>query len=322
MSEQCLNWLLPNSEVISRSLLRFFSVLSWTTAAAFGQAVDIPVPNGSFESPPTSFVNINVDYWQKTPEPPDYDSQGGFLWSQLAGIFLNTPEGQPDHIINADGKQAIWLFAVPGIGIFQDYDSQDARQTKPSHALDVIFEPGTAYRLTAALTGGGGGMLLGVPVQLSMYYRDETGTMQTAVAATLTNGIISGPSVTNLSDFSVILPTVSATNRWAGRHMGIQILSTVDVDNQGGYWDLDHVRLTAFPPPPITLSVRPTRSGTVLSWFGLGEYRYQLERSDDLNAWDRRGAPVLGMDSNILVTNTLSAKNEFYRVTAEASPHP
>src|SRR4051794_27465521 len=52
-------------------------------------AQEIAVPNASFESPQTSFVDPRIDFWQKSPKPSWYDESGGFLWDQLAGVFLN-----------------------------------------------------------------------------------------------------------------------------------------------------------------------------------------------------------------------------------------
>src|SRR5262245_10147551 len=71
------------------------------------------VPNGSFEGPQTGYVSINIDNWQKNPKPAWYQEQGGFLWTQLTGIFKNTAPGNSDHLENCDLAQAIWLFAVP-----------------------------------------------------------------------------------------------------------------------------------------------------------------------------------------------------------------
>ena len=85
-----------------------------------GTAGTLNVPNASFESPVTSFVNINVDAWQKSPKPDWYDESGGFLLSQLFGAFKNTAAGNADHIDNCDGNQALWLFSVPEVADLQD----------------------------------------------------------------------------------------------------------------------------------------------------------------------------------------------------------
>src|SRR5580765_1095809 len=96
------------------------------------RAGSITVPNGSFESPATSFVSINIDSWQKNPKPDWYVESGGFLWSQLTGIFKNTSAGSSDHLDNCDGNQALWLFAVPEVALFQDYNSIDWSNSVPT----------------------------------------------------------------------------------------------------------------------------------------------------------------------------------------------
>ena len=71
----------------------------------------IAVPNGSFESPSTDFVDPQMNYWQESPQPFWYDADANGPWSQLVGVFLNTPVGTDDHIVNCDGAQAAYLFA-------------------------------------------------------------------------------------------------------------------------------------------------------------------------------------------------------------------
>jgi hypothetical protein len=90
-------------------------VVTLAAGASKLQATPIYVPNASFESPETTFVDVNIDLWQKPPKPWWYDESGGFLWIQLTGVFLNLPPTDPDHIDNCDGNQAAWLFAVPEV---------------------------------------------------------------------------------------------------------------------------------------------------------------------------------------------------------------
>lgn len=215
----------------------------------------INVPNNSFESPTNDFVNIVFNSWQKTPKPDWYVEGSGFYWAQLTGAFLNTATNSPTHIWNCDGKQAIWLFAVPEVGLFQDYASIGSNETVPSYAFDAIYEPGKSYQLTVGLFGGGAGgnygMLLGATLELSLYYRDANSNRVTVAATTVTNSAELFPSNTNFVDFTVTVPTVRASDPWAGQHIGIQLLSTVPPELQGGYWDLDNVRLTSTLAPQL-----------------------------------------------------------------------
>jgi hypothetical protein len=48
---------------------------------------------------------------------------------------------------------------------------------------------------------------------------------------------------------------VRAGDAWAGQHIGIQMLSTVDTNLQGGYWDLDSVRLSSILEPVLLAPV-------------------------------------------------------------------
>ena len=108
---------------------RFLSLAAACVSLAAGgtrlPAGPLLVPNGSFETPVTSYVSVNIDSWQKAPKPDWYVESGGFLWIYNVGLFKNTPTNSSDHIDNCDGNQAIWLFVVPEVALFQDYDSTD-----------------------------------------------------------------------------------------------------------------------------------------------------------------------------------------------------
>jgi hypothetical protein len=198
----------------------------------------IYVPNASFESPTTAYVSVAIADWQKSPQPAWYDDSSGFLWVDETGLFLNTPVGAGNHIDNLEGDQAMWLFAVPTVAVFQDNFS-------------AIFQAGQSYQLTIGVIGGGGGMLPGDTVDISLYYRDHMSNMVTVANTTITNDPNKFPVTTHFVDFLTTLPTVKATDPWAGQNIGIQLASTVSSNNEGGYWDLDNVRLVSFLSPSI-----------------------------------------------------------------------
>ena len=203
------------------------------------------VPNASFELPANNYPSINVDSWQKSPKPDGYVEGGGIFWDQLVGAFKNTPPISGDHIDNCDGNQAIWLFAMPEVAVFQDYDSVDWHGLPPSHQFNATFEVGKSYHLTVGVIGTGGGMLPGATLALNLYYRDVASN-QVAVATTiLTNAPEVFSNNTHFIDFEVNVPVVQAGAPWAGQHIGIEFVSTVSTNLQGGYWDLDNVRLIA-----------------------------------------------------------------------------
>jgi hypothetical protein len=240
----------------------------WAVAAAAASlavgtgtlpAGTISVPNGSFESqvapnpyvPP--YVELRIDSWQKTPKPDSWDETAYGPWDQLIGLFANTPPGDPSHIDNCDGNQAVYLFANPQVGFFQDYDSIDWSSSSPSHAFDANFEAGKSYQLTAGVTiSYYRPPTNGATLELSLYYRDAASNQVTVAATSITNTTEIFSNVTHLIDFQVNVPTVSAADAWAGRHIGVAVTSTGDTNLAGGAWDVDNVRLTATRTPVLT----------------------------------------------------------------------
>jgi len=221
----------------------------------------IPVPNGSFESPVTPYVSVTLDAWEKSPKPDWYVEEGGFLWSFNIGLFKNTPANSPDRIDNCDGNQAAWLFVVPEIELFQDYNST------PTHAFDAKFEPGKSYQLTVGVIGSGGGMQSGVTLQCGLYYRDA-GSKKVLVASTqITNSTDVFTNNTHLIDFSTRTAMVQPTDVWAGKQIGIQIASSIASTNlEGGYWDLDNVRLESIEEPSLAAPV-----------FSSGQFQFSIK---------------------------------------------
>ena len=210
------------------------------------------VPNGSFESPATGFADARMDGWQKAAEPSWYTGGTNFPWDQLMGQFLNTTNGSSTHIDNMEGSQGAFLFALPGVAIFQDYNTIFGTNIAPAHDFSARFEAGKSYALTVGVLGGGGGMSNGVPFQISLYYRDAASNMVTVASTTITNTSTLFPTNTHFTDFNVHIPTVKASDPWAGKSIGIQLASTVGFDLKGGYWDVDNVRLAVVRDPLLT----------------------------------------------------------------------
>jgi hypothetical protein len=286
--------------------------MAWTGTA---DVTGISVPNGSFESPATAFVSTHVDSWQKTPQPADYDDSGGYQWEQLAGVFLNTAPTSADHLDNLDGPQAMYVFAVPKIGVFQDYDSTDWSHPAPPHAFDASFEVGKAYTLTVGINGGGGGMVTGASFELSLYYRDEAGKMVAVAATVVTHSPEIFPNHTHMFNYQVRVPTVAAGDPWAGRKIGIQLLSTVSSDLQGGYWDVDNVRLSAEGEPVFSLNYTATDSDLRVSWLSTAGRAYQLESSEDFQTWTVVDTPLTGTGGELFkLVSTSGRSSALFRV--------
>jgi hypothetical protein len=212
------------------------------------------IPNASFESPFVAnappYATSDITDWQKAPVPSyfyglfvqgptesagDFQARVAAQWTNTAGVFLNVGATPID---NVDLRQGAFVFSSPGVELFQD--------------LDAKFVVGQSYHLTVGLEGGGYGMALGVPISLRLYYRDAgilSGDNRIPIGTTTaTNTNITG-SLTHLTDYSVDLPAVQAGDPFAGKNIGVQILSPYDPAVTGGYWDVDNVRLTSVPEP-------------------------------------------------------------------------
>jgi hypothetical protein len=285
-------------------------------SACRSHSASILVPNSSFESPLTPYVSVNVDSWQKAPKPEWYVEEGGFLWSYNVGLFKNTPAGSADHLDNCDGAQSIWLFVVPEMALFQDYDSVDWRSPAPSHAFDASFEAGKAYQLTVGVVGTGGGMLPGATLELSLYYRDANQARVTVGALSITNTAEVFTNNTHLVDFQLTVPTVQPTDPWAGRHIGIQMLSTVDTNLQGGYWDLDNVRLASFVAPRLE-SPAWTNSRLQFTLRSEPGLAFEILCSDDaslpVDSWTRLGAWTNSGGATLVSDPAAEPRRRFYR---------
>jgi len=212
------------------------------------QAQPVIVPNFSFASPtaPTTspFVNIFVDSWQKIAEPayygPAIGTPFGIPWLGTAGVFFDT-----NPYLNREGIQAGYLLAFPEVTLFQDYNSS------PAHDFNVTYEIGKAYNLTIGVFGKPT-LAPGNTLEVSLYYLDDLDNRVTVAATTITysDTIFPGSGPFSLVDFEVNVPAVEAGDPWAGRHLGVQLESTVPLASaSGGNWDFDNARLTVVPEP-------------------------------------------------------------------------
>jgi len=194
--------------------------------------VSIPIENASFEAPvvePNGFGALPfVESWMEI----DLDAEG----STNTGVFLNTPEDSFDHVSNADGNQLAFLASSVGNALEQD--------------LAATCKPGCEYRLTAGV-----GVSSRYPpstvepvdtLDLVLYYRDGNDVVDIATEVVEAVGI----SATELTDFSLYLPTVQTSDEWAEQPIGVALRAT---GNPGGFWDLDNVRLIESLPVSIPI---------------------------------------------------------------------
>ncbi len=202
----------------------------------------INIPNGSFEAPyvdmVSPFATSSISDWQKAPVPAWWTGAGYSeqQWTDSAGVFVNVPFQPVD---NVDGRQAAFMFSPSGYELFQD--------------LAASFEVGQSYTLTVGIEGGGYGMKLGVPMEIRMYYRDDTGNRITVGSTEVINTNGSG-AMSHLTDYQLDIQAVLADDAWAGKNIGVQLISTVGFEDAGGFWNIDNVRLISIPEP-ISLSL-------------------------------------------------------------------
>lgn len=212
----------------------------------------IGVPNYSFESQPTPFADPRVDSWQKAPQPPTFDTNVFGAWENLAGVFMNAPATNADHIFNADGSQLAFLFAYPQMALFQDFNSTDWSSNAPTHAFNAKFVPGKSYTATVGLaTSNEEPLTQGSTLGMSLYYRDASNNAVTIAATTVTYDTNVFTDNSHLLDFQVTSPVVKASDAWAGRNIGVRFESTVSPFLIGGVWDLDNVRLNEITAPVL-----------------------------------------------------------------------
>ena len=232
------------------------SLMLFTTIC---QAASVSIPNPSFESPATSFVDTNIIAWEKSPKPFWYDETANGPWGQLTGVFVNPPPGSPgaDHIDNCDSNQAAYLFALPGVALFQN------KASTSSNTLDAAFEIGKSYDLTVGVLGSGGGMSNGATLFFGLYFRDAASNSVVVAGTVVTNSSAVFSNHTHFVDFQTRLPAVKATDAWAGKNIGVQIVSTVGFELSGGYWDVDNVRLISTREPGLSGSVAPNGQFTL-----------------------------------------------------------
>jgi len=240
-----------------RTLMLVSVALTLAVIAACGDAcaqMPISVPNSSFESPVVGepfFAGPVIDSWEKTPEPPGYDTNIFGAWFEKTGVFFNYPS--PSPIANMDGSQGAFIFSFPGAGFFQDYDSTGGTNTTPSHEFDATYQPGRGYRLQAGFTTSTTYPVTeGATLVMRLYYRDASSNRIAVAESTVTysTNLFSDPYL--LLDYHVVTPVVQAGDPWAGEHMGIEFVSSVAPQLIGGIWDLDNVRLATFVPPVLT----------------------------------------------------------------------
>ena len=159
-------------------------------------------------------------------------------------------------------------------------------------------------------------------MDISLYYRDAAGNRVPIHTAKVTQTYQIFPNHTHFVDFHVLVPAVKPTDPWAGKHIGIQFLSTVDEDLQGGYWDLDNVRLSSVDAAPVfPLIVGSVTDNARVTCNSLPGFLYQFQSSDNLVDWQDEGAAVPGTGGPLIRDFLLTDHpRRFFRTFITAIP--
>ncbi|MBL9173244.1 MAG: hypothetical protein JNL10_06915, partial [Verrucomicrobiales bacterium] len=180
--------------------------LAWTASA-----VDVPVGNASFELPSTTFVNPQIDLWNKTPQPDWFQPQGGITWDQLSGVFANTAPSDPRYIANIDGTQAAFLISLPQAGITQ--------------VVSTKYEVGLQYSVSVGVIAGGN-ITEGTSLLIGLFYVDDAGSPQTVAGKTVIYTAAGFPNSIEFQDQAAISSVLNSGDAAVGRNIGIQIVGT------------------------------------------------------------------------------------------------
>jgi hypothetical protein len=222
--------------------------------------VNITVPNNSFESPPVppgQPVSLSTDSWTLNGSGTIVPITGVGNVPAGAGVFPNpaSPGGPPPandapysngHLDNADGSQAAFLFSNVGNSISQAL-TDPGNGNQPTN-----FAANKAYTLTISVADA---QSLPPPtdrLQFELYYTDGTGSH--VVGQSTLSKLTSSPSISQqrFNDYSFTTPILAAGDPAVGKQINIII---DPLDNGGGQFDIDNVRLTSDVPEPAMLGL-------------------------------------------------------------------
>ncbi len=207
-----------------------FLSLMLGVSSAFATAIN--VPNYSFEGPGVGAggASIAIDSWNQNGA----DNNQGVAGNGWGGGQINLP--------NSDGDQVGWMNTQP------DYNN-DLASVGLWQLLPETYTVGKAYELTVAMARGTWNAPDdGDQMQIRLWYDGVNGA--TAIASTtVTAGDLNWSNGGALIDYTAVLPTISATDDWAGKNIGIWLVSTYEELDGEGDWVMDNVRLNEVPEP-------------------------------------------------------------------------
>lgn len=212
-------------------------------AAAAGRALAAPLPveNGSFERPPTTFVTQSAVGWTITV-PPE---------TGTAGVFSNdtTAVGAANHFTNQDGTQLAFTSTESGHEFRQPLAgttfAADTRYVMRVGVAISTFSPAADEALMIAL------------------YRTDGGQRLDVASTLVFNDAATGLSTNRLKYFTAEA-TIDPGDPAVGQPVGIRLAA---VGRAGGrYFDFDDVSVSAEPvPEPSTAAAVGLAGGSLLA---------------------------------------------------------
>ena len=207
-------------------------VLALVLGAGSLSASVINVPNFSFEGPDVGpgGAGISIDAWN---ENGDDNTQG---------VAANGWNGGLINLLNSDDNQIAWMNTQPD-------PANDLASTGLWQLLSDTYTVGKSYELTVAMARGAWNAPDdGDQMQIRLWYDGPTGATPLA-SKTVTAGELNFSDGGLLLDYTAILPAVASTDDWAGKNIGIWLVSTYEELDGEGDWVMDNVRLNEVPEP-------------------------------------------------------------------------
>lgn len=294
--------------MIQRAARLGLTLFAGAGCACLGADEVLGIRNDSFEVPETAFVTLLLDSWERFPKPDGYVEEGGFLWNQLTGIFANSAPGSLDHLENLKGRQSMWVFAVPDNGVWQRVQAGDGISA-------ARVQEGDTYRLTLDVLGGGGAMKAMVPISFRVQAMGEGAERTTVASFTVTNSVELFPGRTRMRTFEFVSSPVPGGHPAIGQPLAIEVRSTVTPELEGGYWNVDALRLVRVPQVRPELTISRTENGIRLGWESLTGWRYRLYRSDHPGMGEPYGIEMVGTGEGLALEVPVEPEtNAFFRL--------
>lgn len=178
----------------------------------------LPVVNGSFESPATTFVAQAATGW----------TLGGPPESAVSGVFSNnsTAPGDPAHFTNAVGDQLAFIGTQSG---------NEMTQTIPG----AYFESGSRYTLSAGIAVSN--TLMPPPtdaVRIALFYLDTSQNRQIVASTDIVNSPENALSTNLVKYFTAATPVLREDDPALGMPINIELTT---IGASGRYFDLENV---------------------------------------------------------------------------------